>query len=651
MDKMIKVEILRRIILITVALVLSVSADAQYIGVTCGFNYVHDLDGPVGPAKNWPLYNPSKQNPNDTWQNWVEELAASGVDFVCPNLRGSYPNNVTNPTNIAPLVRIIDEMGLTSRLKIGLFDDNAASWTAQWNLSQGREWAWAKPMDLGDTNTWKFIYDYNYKPFYETVPDANRFKINGRPVIVIWTGDKNLYVTNMQGNASRAISYVRQCCKRDFGFNPFIVLQAAFFTNDTTCNAPGIADAGEGWTDYNDPTTAPYTLTTIHGVKIGATMPGFKTPGTLPVNVPQFAGTKLSCFKDPSHGLLLYGNLEHTRGAGALLTLVEGFTDWEEDAALFAVRNLDQDGSPLSYDQTFYDYPNQRINILRQWSNFPFPTQLKVEVENCDSFGGARGGNGRNNYYRNGNIAIEHTSDAGGGWDVGCIQAGEWFEWQKIPVQGSRVHFQVRVASTNGAGKLHFVIDGRNYPKLTVPKTGGNQVWTTIDSGKTFQFPGNSLHAIRLVCDTGGFSINYWQYCEEIPFGKTICLRSKMNNKWMTVSNDGSLQCSARKIELAQRFQLVDESAGHWHGVVALQSLANHLYVSADPAGNLPLAARSSTPGDDELFQWIDNGDGSIALRSLANYKVVAAASPEPAYLINTKIIVGVSESFILTLR
>jgi Domain of unknown function (DUF5010)/DUF5010 C-terminal domain len=510
-------KILTKILVATAALTFVMSTSAQYLGVTCGFNYVHDLDGPVGPSMNWPLYNPSKSHPNDTWQNWVEELAASGVDFVCPNLRGSYPNNLTNPTNIAPLVDVINKMGLTSRLKIGLFDDNAASWTAQWNQTQGRQWAWAKPMDMGDTNTWKFIYDYNYKLFYDTVPDANRFKVDGRPLIIIWTGDKNLYVTNMQGNASRALTYVRQCCQRDFGFNPYIILQSAFFTNDTTCNDLGIADAGEGWTDYNDPTTAPFTLETIHGVKIGATMPGFKTPGTLPVNVPQFAGTKMSCFKDPNHALLLSNNLASTRGAGALVTLVEGFTDWEEDAALFAVRNLDSKGNPLGYDQTFYDYPNQRINILRHWSRFPFPAELKVEAENCDSFGGANGGNGKINYYRNGNIAIEPTSDTGGGWDVGWINAGEWFQWQEIPMQGSKIHLQVRIASANDNCQLHFVIDGKNYPKMKMPNTGGNQIWTTVDSGKTFHFAKNSTHTVKLVCDTGGFSINYWQYHDDIP--------------------------------------------------------------------------------------------------------------------------------------
>src|ERR1039458_7578248 len=201
---------LTKILVAAAALALAVPAGAQYLGVTCGYNYVHDLDGPIGKCENWPLYNPSKSSPNDTWQNWAEELAASGVDFVGPNLRGSYPNNSVSPTNIAPLVGVLNRMGIANRLKIALFDDNAASWTAQWNQAQGRSWAWAKPMDMGDTNNWRYLYDYNYKLFYQTVPDANRFKVQGRPLIIIWTGNKDLYVTNMQGNASRALTYVRQ---------------------------------------------------------------------------------------------------------------------------------------------------------------------------------------------------------------------------------------------------------------------------------------------------------------------------------------------------------------------------------------------------------------------------------------------------------
>jgi len=637
-----------KILVAMAALTVAMTAGAQYLGVTCGFNYEHDLDGPIGKSMNFPLFNPVKTDPNASWQNWAEELAASGVDFVCPNLRGAHPNNLTNPTNIAPLVEIINKIGLTSRLKIGLFDDNAASWTAQWNLSQGRQWAWAQLFDMGDTNNWKYLYDYNYKLFYDTVPDANRFKIHGRPLIIIWTGDKNMYLTNMQGNASRAITYVRECCQRDFGFDPFIVLENNFFTNDTTCLEPGIADGGEGWTDYNDASTAPFTLTDLHGNKVGTTLPSFKTPGTIGVNLPNSKATTKSCFKDPDHARFLSNNLAQTHGAGALVTLVEGFTDWEENAALFAVRNLDPKGNPLGYDKTFYDYPNQRINALRCGGNFPFPAELKVEVENCDRFGGASGGNGRTNYYRNGNLAIEPTTDTGGGWDVGWINAGEWFEWQELPMQGSQVHLQVRVASTNNNGRIHFVIDGKNYPKLKIPDTGGNQTWLTVDSGKAFKFARNGLHTVKLVCDTGGFSINYWRYQDAIPLGQTISLRSKANNQWVTAGDTGPLLAGGSEAGFFQQFQLIDASVGYWHGVVALQSVGTHHYVTADPAGASPLAAsRSSTVGPNELFQWIDNGDGTISLRSLANYLAVSVnSSGTDRPLMTTTINPAQNESF-----
>lgn len=631
----------------------AMSTSAQYIGVTCGFNYEHDLDGPIRSCMNFPLYNPQEANPNATWQNWVEELSAAGVDFVCPNLRGSYPNNATNPTNIAPLVKIIDEMGLAGRLKIALFDDNAASWTAQWNLSQGRQWAWAKLFDIGDTNNWKYLYDYNYKLFYEIVPDENRFKVNGRPLIIIWTGDDEMYLTNMQGNASRAIKYVRECCQRDFGFNPFIVLENHFFTNDTTCLEPGVADGGEGWTDYNDANTSPYTFTEHCGSKIGTTLPSFKRPGTIGVNLPKYRTSTNSCFKDPDHGQFLSNNLAHTRGAGALVTLVEGFTDFEEEASLFAVRNLDPLGNQLTYKQTFYDYPNQRINVLRKWSNFPFPAELKVEVEDCDRYGGAAGGNGKINYYRNGNIAIEPTSDIGGGWDVGWVRPGEWFEWQELPIQGSKICFQVRVASANRNGQVHFVIDGKSYGKIKVPDTGGNQIWATIESAKAFVFPSGSTHIVRLVCDSGGVNINYWQYHDELPLGKTIRLLAKANDKWITVSNKGLL-ANGNKAATAQQFTIVDQSAGYWYGVVALQAMDNQLYVAAEPAGVLALVGKASTVGPNELFQWMDNGDGTISLRSLANYLVVSAVAcgdaSEPL-LVNNAVALGANESFAVRIK
>src|SRR5258708_12380209 len=84
-------KILTKILVVTAALALVIPAGAQYLGVTCGFNYEHDLDGPIGKTMNFPLYNPVKTNPNASWQNWAEDLPPSRVDLLCPNLPAPYP--------------------------------------------------------------------------------------------------------------------------------------------------------------------------------------------------------------------------------------------------------------------------------------------------------------------------------------------------------------------------------------------------------------------------------------------------------------------------------------------------------------------------------------------------------------------------------
>lgn len=185
-------------VLIASILAVAHSANAQHLGVTCGWSYGNDLTGPYTGTANKPFFNPIAGQPNATWDDWADELAASGVDFVCPNLRGSWPFTDQNPTNIAPLLTALRNRGPTNAIKLAIFDDNAASWTWQWNAARGTS---SQPFDISQQTNWVYLWDYNYKLFYQTVPDANRFKINGRPVIIIWSGN-TVFVGNMQGNAS-----------------------------------------------------------------------------------------------------------------------------------------------------------------------------------------------------------------------------------------------------------------------------------------------------------------------------------------------------------------------------------------------------------------------------------------------------------------
>jgi hypothetical protein len=478
-------------ITVTALVLIANQARGQYLGATCGFDYNQDLTGPCTTnTDNVPLYNPPSGTASDTWGSWVEQMQQAGIDFICPNLKGSRPHTGINPANMAPLVSILNSRGLTNQIKIAGFDDNAASWTAQWNEANGRGFNTNTPFDIGNSANWVYIYDYNYKIFYQTVPDANRFKINGRPVMIIWTGNTSL-VGNQQGNFSRALAYVRQKCQADFGFNPYIIVNRESLTSDTTLNNPGVVDACHAWSGGGT-----WTLATNFNVKIGVAFPG--------LYIHTNAG-----FRDPNHGVTLDTALSNTVGAGALLTLVEGFTDWEESAAIFRVRNLDANGAALGYSQTYYEFPNQRLQIMRKHSQFPFLGNLKFEAEGCDSFGGAAGGNGKVNYYRNGNIAIELTSDTGGGHNVGWMASGEWLEWKNVPLNGSP-HFLVRIATPNAGRTAHLVIDGVAKPSKTLPTTAGWQTYTTFDFGAYGSFT-NSYHTVRIVFDNGGVNFNWWQ--------------------------------------------------------------------------------------------------------------------------------------------
>ena len=495
---------------LTLTMLMAREVHAQYVGVTCGYQYSSQLTGPLTyPGQiNISQFNPMGGSPYatncPTWNVWVEQLQQAGVDFVCPNCTGSWPNTNNPPSQIAPMVAAVNARGLANVLKFGCFDDNAASWCAQYNQSIGKGYGYATPMDLANTNNWRFIYDYNYKLFFQSVPDANRFKVNGRPLIFIWSSGP-LFITNAQGNLSRAMSYVRQCCQRDFGFNPFIVDDGATPQHDTTCTNSGILDGLHNWF-IAGPSGPSYTLTTFNGNKVGVVCPEFQHPGQ-------------SGYLDPNHGQLFKNGLAGTAAAGALFTLCEGFTDYEEDAAMWRTRNLDTNGNVLAYSQTLYDYPNQRLGILRQYGRNPFPATQLFEAEGCDWFGNAAGGNGFVNFYRNGNIAIEATGDSAGGYfDVGWMQAGEWLEWTNVPLNGSP-HFIMRAATPNNGIAAHFVIDGVAKPAQSIPNTGGWQIYTNVDFGSYGSFT-SSYHDVRLVFDNGGLNLNWWQL--SVPVGTTF---------------------------------------------------------------------------------------------------------------------------------
>jgi beta-glucanase (GH16 family) len=80
-------------------------------------------------------------------------------------------------------------------------------------------------------------------------------------------------------------------------------------------------------------------------------------------------------------------------------------------------------------------------------------------------------------------VQTEATTDAGGGLNVGTIDATDWMSYSPVvfPTSGT-YKIEYRVASLNGGGRLSLDLNAGDIVlgELDVPSTGGWQNWTTI---------------------------------------------------------------------------------------------------------------------------------------------------------------------------
>lgn len=466
----------------------------NFLGVTFGF----PSDTLAGTSYrnrdttvyDYPMYVPDG-NEAHFWDSYVEQLQSAGVDFVAPVIRGIDPdhsefNGGGDTTKLVNLVAAIQRRG--ANLKISALDDTAYSLTRMKNQARHKRGGYDPKFDVGDVDGtgeggYKYIWDRNLRLWFEAVPAAIRFTLDGRPVIYEWSLADDFFVNQGNGHAAAMLSYLKQKAEAEFGVTPYFIVDDSWIAVDPAVT--DVADGVDGWFTM----ARSYTLAIFKGRSYGVLAPAFNTG----------AGSTLRSI-DPHHGDTLRTGLANTVGKGALVTLVEGFSDWKENCALWR-------GRPGAYAATHYDYPNQRINILRQYSRDPFPAAMRVEAEGADSYYDTTPGNAFNTY-RDGDIDIETTSDGGPGWTVASVEAGEWLQWEEIPLSGT-VTLKARIASVTPGQQIRFDIDGRPGPVSTVPNTGAWTTYETVDAG-TFTVPSNSLHTVRVNFLNGGVRLNYW---------------------------------------------------------------------------------------------------------------------------------------------
>jgi aryl-phospho-beta-D-glucosidase BglC (GH1 family) len=111
--------------------------------------------------------------------------------------------------------------------------------------------------------------------------------------------------------------------------------------------------------------------------------------------------------------------------------------------------------------------------------------------------------------FRTDGVDIEACSDAGGGYDIGYIAAGEWLEYTVNVTTTGTYNFLARVASTASGKTFHIEMNGTNVTgTMSVPNTGGFQTWQTVTASNIKLTAGNN-QLMRIYFDTDGFNLNY----------------------------------------------------------------------------------------------------------------------------------------------
>lgn len=105
-------------------------------------------------------------------------------------------------------------------------------------------------------------------------------------------------------------------------------------------------------------------------------------------------------------------------------------------------------------------------------------------------------------------IQTENTSDAGGGQNVGYVDAGDWMTYPvDIPTAGSyKVSYRVAAMSAGGVIQLEKEGGSPVFGTLNVPGTGGWQTWSTVSHNVQLAAGKQTL---AISAPKGGFNINW----------------------------------------------------------------------------------------------------------------------------------------------
>ncbi|HEX2950806.1 MAG TPA: carbohydrate-binding protein [Armatimonadota bacterium] len=179
-------------------------------------------------------------------------------------------------------------------------------------------------------------------------------------------------------------------------------------------------------------------------------------------------------------------------------------------AGIYTFELMVGDGALIAKDQVV-------ITVIGSGISLPG----RIEAENYKAGGENVGyhdltsGNTGGAYNPNDNVDIEATSDIGGGYNVGWIDANEWLAYDVNIQSAGTYKFTARMASANAGTKtITITVDGNPLTTISSTTSSGWQAWTDAVSANVSLTSGN--HVIRFSF-SGGFNLNYVDVASVAP--------------------------------------------------------------------------------------------------------------------------------------
>lgn len=249
------------------------------------------------------------------WSAVVGEARDAGLGWIAPDAWGV--DTTADPVSLAPLLAAIDRAA--PGLKVALFDDTTSE-VLRKNRARGHGWTLDVRFDLSDLDGTgegglQFFYDEQWKRYFQTVPARYRLAIDGRPVVFMWHGGAEWYTR--QNFFHALIDALRRATLRDFGVDPFIIVEESWLRLDPAARVDAVFD-------WFQPGRSFATLMDWNGVRVGQVVPGYDCR---------------TCVSPPSvviprqDGALYQAGLAAV-APGADLVLIDGIDNVDENAHL-----------------------------------------------------------------------------------------------------------------------------------------------------------------------------------------------------------------------------------------------------------------------------------------------------------------------------